>query len=504
MIRARISATIVSTGFGYDAIGNLVQKTSSGPAGAPADQRLNLGEVRYGENGAGPHAVTTAGGIPYRYDANGNLASKGDTTYQWNPRDLLVAADDGTSSSTYQYDASSQRVKQRVQQGTVITTTLYPDGSSELRGNELIFYVFDDEARIAELRKPFNAGQLLQGFSDQATTMPHAGTKRWYIGDHLGSTQLILDERAAVIAEKVYYPFGLSRFAQNGGAAPYGYTGKELDASGLHYYEARYYDALVGRFISVDPLYLDKPQAGAQNPQLLNLYAYGLNNPLKYVDPNGASPVQQLKIPLSNGFQHPRQYLVFEMEIQDYSAYGAGSFQQGVHVQAKMAVVTQRGDKWTVVGQPQPVMLKFTALPNSKVQSLAGTQFKDVIKPQTVKSTGMCIGNMCAMAYTASGGRVRNMETQAMMGKFSLLSPDGKSAVPLDKFNAEACTVADAFFFKHETGYREQMPTQYGIGAGVGVTDGKDPEASSHIIGGPTTGSLRIDSSNLKVKDSPH
>tara|TARA_Y100000310_G_C20481446_1_gene714868 strand:+ start:109 stop:930 length:822 start_codon:yes stop_codon:yes gene_type:complete len=50
----------------------------------------------------------------------------------------------------------------------------------------------------------------------------------------------------------------------------------------LYYYGARYYDAGIGRFISVDPV-----SGNIFNPQRLNRYAYTLNNPLKYVDVNG-------------------------------------------------------------------------------------------------------------------------------------------------------------------------------------------------------------------------
>ncbi len=62
------------------------------------------------------------------------------------------------------------------------------------------------------------------------------------------------------------------------------FTGQRLDATGLYYYNARYYDATIGRFISPDSIVPDP-----FNPQSLNRYSYCLNNPLKYVDPSGHS-----------------------------------------------------------------------------------------------------------------------------------------------------------------------------------------------------------------------
>ena len=64
------------------------------------------------------------------------------------------------------------------------------------------------------------------------------------------------------------------------------FTGKERDAeSGNDYFGARYYASTMGRFLSPDPsgLYYANPT----NPQSLNLYTYGLNNPLVNTDPFG-------------------------------------------------------------------------------------------------------------------------------------------------------------------------------------------------------------------------
>jgi len=52
--------------------------------------------------------------------------------------------------------------------------------------------------------------------------------------------------------------------------------------TGLYYYNARYYDPELGRFIQADPI-VPSPD----NPQTLNRYAYCGNNPLKYIDPSG-------------------------------------------------------------------------------------------------------------------------------------------------------------------------------------------------------------------------
>jgi RHS repeat-associated protein len=56
---------------------------------------------------------------------------------------------------------------------------------------------------------------------------------------------------------------------------------------GLYDYGTRFYDPVVARFLSADHLYVEQPTKKLDNPQSLNTYAYVLNNPLKYTDPDG-------------------------------------------------------------------------------------------------------------------------------------------------------------------------------------------------------------------------
>jgi len=84
------------------------------------------------------------------------------------------------------------------------------------------------------------------------------------------------------------------------------FTGKERDVeTGLDYFEARYFSGAQGRFTSPDEFQggiVDAftgqdietnqalPYADIGDPQTLNKYSYVMNNPLRYVDPNGHCP----------------------------------------------------------------------------------------------------------------------------------------------------------------------------------------------------------------------
>jgi RHS repeat-associated protein len=98
-------------------------------------------------------------------------------------------------------------------------------------------------------------------------------------------------------------PYGSDRVnVQNQGFNPsYKFTDQEKDnESNLMYYDSRYYNQSIGRFIQSDPLSLylyDNEQVKENtqrdqndilsNLQYLNSYAYTLNNPIVYVDPDG-------------------------------------------------------------------------------------------------------------------------------------------------------------------------------------------------------------------------
>jgi len=63
------------------------------------------------------------------------------------------------------------------------------------------------------------------------------------------------------------------------------YTGQNYDVeAGLYYYNSRYYNPQLGRFIQPDTMIPDPT-----NLQAYNRYSYVSNNPLKYTDPSGHS-----------------------------------------------------------------------------------------------------------------------------------------------------------------------------------------------------------------------
>ncbi len=108
-------------------------------------------------------------------------------------------------------------------------------------------------------------------------------TKYFYHTDHLGSTILVTDTAGQTVWSAEYTPFGIVAVEEGSLRKAGKFTGKDLDEdTGLYYYNARWYDQEIGRFITEDTY-----QGELNDPQTLNLYAYVFNNPLVLIDPTG-------------------------------------------------------------------------------------------------------------------------------------------------------------------------------------------------------------------------
>ena len=81
-------------------------------------------------------------------------------------------------------------------------------------------------------------------------------------------------------------PYGQERWNNGGSVTDFGFTSQRRDSYiKLYDYGARWYDPLIGRFISPDTIIPDPADS-----QSFNRYAYVNNNPLNYIDPSGHEP----------------------------------------------------------------------------------------------------------------------------------------------------------------------------------------------------------------------
>ena len=124
----------------------------------------------------------------------------------------------------------------------------------------------DDQSRIALLR-------VGQPFSGDATP-----AVKYQLGDHLGSSNVVIDVSGNLVNREEYTPYGETSFGSFA-RKRYRFTGKERDEeSGLNYHGARYFAPWLGRWTSCDPV---GPIDG------YNLYVYVRNRPVGSKDVTG-------------------------------------------------------------------------------------------------------------------------------------------------------------------------------------------------------------------------
>ncbi|MGE0477197.1 MAG: FG-GAP-like repeat-containing protein, partial [Nitrospirales bacterium] len=174
----------------------------------------------------------------------------------------------GPTTTTYVYDGDGGRVKKTV--GSTMTT--YIGKLYVCEGTSCAKMIFAGGQRIA-------------------IKQVNSGSTSYFHPDHLGSTSLLTNSSGVKEEDVVYYPFGETYTNTGTANVAYKYTGKELDSStGLYFYEARYYDAVLGRFISADTIV-----PNATDPQAFNRYTYANNNPILYNDPTGHLGIKSIK-----------------------------------------------------------------------------------------------------------------------------------------------------------------------------------------------------------------
>ena len=99
--------------------------------------------------------------------------------------------------------------------------------------------------------------------------------------DHLGGTNQVVNSSGAATQMR-YGVWGAARDAIGSLPTSRLYTGQEKSNTGLYYYNARWYDSELSRFVQPDTIIPDQ-----YNPLDLDRFAYTRNNPINFNDPTG-------------------------------------------------------------------------------------------------------------------------------------------------------------------------------------------------------------------------
>jgi RHS repeat-associated protein len=91
-------------------------------------------------------------------------------------------------------------------------------------------------------------------------------TLKYVHKDHLGGASVVTSANGTLIESIKYYAFGETRSLTGPDVTDKLFTGQRLDDTGLYYYNARYYDPTLGRFISPDTIIPNPVPPPRQNP----------------------------------------------------------------------------------------------------------------------------------------------------------------------------------------------------------------------------------------------
>jgi len=178
-------------------------------------------------------------------------------------------------------------------------------------------YLLDGQNVIREIVGENVTATYLNGYRGIEYREAANGEKAWYLYDGLGCVIAEMEDDGTVYGTRTYKPFGAVQSATGNGVSNHkfcGSLGHTADAScGLTYMRARYYDPVIGRFISEDP-------AGNGT----NWFAYCNNNPVNRVDQTGkASALIGLSEMVVGGFLIKLgEYLVEREGWAEVAGYG--------------------------------------------------------------------------------------------------------------------------------------------------------------------------------------
>lgn len=204
----------------------------------------------------------------YVYDANGNLTkdlNKGISNITYNVLNLPTGVT-FASGGFIQYGYTADGIKRRM---------MYKEADGS--GNPVPTVYCGNVVYENGVAKRLLTEEGYVSLSDRKY--------QYYLKDHQGNNQVVTDQNGEVEETSYYYPFGGIFLSTGSDVQPYKYNDKELNTEkGLNWYDygARQYDAVLGRWNTVDPM--------AEKMYQWSPYTYCFDNPIKHIDEDGNIP----------------------------------------------------------------------------------------------------------------------------------------------------------------------------------------------------------------------
>lgn len=296
------------------------------------------------------------GGAFITYDSNGNMLSmpdkgipQGGITYNYLNLPQVIVKNGQPVTYTYRadgekvykkFEVNGQNIETWYLDGFVYTTPYTPDLISALQKTPA-----SEEMSAASQREAFELADKVI-IVDPGPTLPlvqsspnfFATAEGFYdyenfryiyqYKDHLGNSRLNFGRNSEGVLftedSNDYYPFGMN-FINSVAIGPaqvynpsatyknYKYNGKELQETGNYDYGARFYMPDIARWGTTDPL--------AEQTRRWSPYTYAFNNPIRFIDPDGRSNTDWVRLQSGQTIYDSRVTKQSEAE----TAYGSGA-----------------------------------------------------------------------------------------------------------------------------------------------------------------------------------
>ncbi len=277
VVFSRRGAESAEESYEYDDIGNLLNSVSAGVV-----------TNSYTANELNQYTSILCASAPLReptYDLDGNMLSDGTLsfTYDYAGR-LETVSSNGVTHVTNFYDAKSRRVRKVTQEAT---TTFFYDGWNIVEervaytnGTATTIHYYWGKDISGSLQGAGGVGGLLYLTVDGIIYIP--------CYDNNGNITRYLDQNGSTVAQYTYDAFG-KLIAKSGPLADFfrhRFSSKYFDPeSGLYYYGYRFYNPILMRWLSRDPI----DEEGG-----LNLYAMCENQMVFQIDAFGTTTAGEI------------------------------------------------------------------------------------------------------------------------------------------------------------------------------------------------------------------
>ena len=259
--------------FTYDALDNLSSWKLAGVK--------DYAEYVYNTQNLLTNIRNTAGAsvVGLGYDLQGNVNNKNGQTYDFDYGNRLCTV---TGKESYRYDGLGRRVQSTATDGSKTTTWQYTQSGQMAFSSD---WVAPGQSNQKTHENVYLAGSVVAIIDHDWPSNAVIATKYQHT-DALGSPVAVTNAAGTVIERNDYEPYGavIGKPAYSG----IGYTGHVMDGgTGLTYMQQRYYDPVLGRFLSSDAVTAYSNPADA-----FNRYWYAFNSPYRFTDPDGRSPAE--------------------------------------------------------------------------------------------------------------------------------------------------------------------------------------------------------------------